>query len=94
MPENQVNGRSLSAIAKDVAEGFVVINPQFLKRFNKDNFKDLYHYLRKAQKDLRAQSFPTSDIPAIRRRNIRLQRLYQAAVVVEFSAKEKKIPLL
>jgi len=94
MPENQFNGRSLSAIAKDIAEGFVLINPNLLKRIGQEHLKDLYHHLRKTQKDLRAQSFPTADILAIRKRNVRLQRLHQAATIVEFSAKEKRIPLL
>jgi len=94
MPENQFNGRSLTAIAKDVAEGYVFINPHFLKRMSPDNLKDLFHHLRKTQKELRAQAFPTSDILAIRKRNVRLQRLYQATMIIEFSAKGKRISLL
>ncbi|MEK7286215.1 MAG: hypothetical protein AAB035_02830 [Nitrospirota bacterium] len=94
MPENQINGRSLAAIAKDVAEGFVTFNPQFLKRFNADNYKTLRQFLQKTQKEIRAEIFPTNDILSIRKRNIRLQRLHQAVTVVEYSAREKKIPLL
>jgi hypothetical protein len=94
MPENQFNGRSLTALAKDVAEGFVVINPSLLKRIGSERLKDLYQYLRRTQRDLRAKTFPTADILAIRKRNTRLQRLHQATTVVEFSAKEKRIPLL
>jgi hypothetical protein len=94
MPENQLNGRSLSVIAKDIAEGFVAINPQFLKRFNAENYKELYQFLRKAQKEARGQSFPIHDILAIRKRNVRLQRLHQAVTIVEYSAREKRIPLI
>ena len=86
MPENQLNGRSLSVIAKDVAEGFVTINPQLLKRFSGENYKELHQFLRKAQKETRAQSFPTKDVLAIRKRNVRLQRLHQAVTIVEYSA--------
>ena len=94
MPENQINGGSIKAIAKDVAEGLVFINPQLLKRFSMENYKDLYLFLRKTQKEVRGQSFPTTDIPAIRKRNMRLQRLTQAVTVVEYSAKEKRISLV
>jgi len=94
MLENQLNGRSLSVIAKDVAEGFVAINPQFLKRFNAENYKELYQFLRKVQKEARGQSFPTHDVLAIRKRNVRLQRLHQAVTIVEYSAREKRIPLI
>jgi len=94
MAENQFNGRSLTAIAKDVAEGYVFINPHFLKRMSSENYKDLYHHLRKTLADLRAESFPTSDTHAIRKRNIRLQRLHQATTIVEFAAKSKRISLV
>ncbi len=94
MAEGQVNGRAIATIAKDVADGFVIINPQVLKKFNVDNYKDLHRFLRKAQREVRAQSFPTADILAIRKRNMRLQRLNQAVTIVEFSAKEKRIALI
>ncbi len=94
MPENQVNGRSVTAIAKDILDGFAVMNPQVLKKFSPDNYKDLYRALRKSQRDVRAQSFPTADILAIRKRNLHLQRLTQAVTVVEFSAKEKRLSLV
>jgi preprotein translocase subunit SecA len=94
MPENQLNGRSLSVIAKDVAEGFVSVNPQLLKRFTADNYKELLQFLRKSQKDIRSQSFPTNDTLSIRKRNVRLQRLHQAVTVIEYSAREKRIPLI
>ncbi len=94
MPENQLNGRSLSVIAKDVAEGFVTVNPQLLKRFSGENYKEMLQFLKKTQKDIRGQSFPTNDTLSIRKRNIRLQRLHQAVTVIEFSAREKRIPLI
>jgi len=94
MPENQLNGRSLSVIAKDVSEGFVSVNPQLLKRLNTENYKDLLQFLRKTQKEIRGQSFPTNDILSIRKRNVRLQRLHQAITVIEYSAREKRIPLI
>ncbi len=94
MAENQLNGRSLSAIAKDVADGFVSISPQLLKRFNPENYKELRIFLKKAQNDIRSQSFPTSDTNAIRKRNMRLQRLHQAVTVLEFSAKERRVSLI
>lgn len=94
MPENQLNGRSLSVIAKDIAEGFVSVNPQLLKKFTADNYKELLQFLRKAQKDVRGQCFPTNDILSIRKRNVRLQRLHQSVTVIEYSAREKRIPLL
>jgi hypothetical protein len=94
MAENQVNGRSLTAIAKDIADGFVTMNPQFLKRFSAENYKDLHQCLRKGQKEIRAEVFPTNDTLSIRKRNIRLQRLHQAVTVVEYSAREKRFALL
>ena len=38
----------MKAVAVDVAEGYVSVNPLFLKKFDKDMIKDLYEHLNKA----------------------------------------------
>ncbi len=94
MAEGQIQGKSVIAVAKDIAEGYMVLNPLVLKRFEKEMYKALHQQLRKVQREVRSESFPTHDILGIRRRNTRLQRLYTALTVLEHAAKEKRIPLL
>lgn len=75
--------KSLLAIANDIAEGFTVVNPLFLKKFNKRELKELLEALTKKERQIRAEPFPFNDALRIRQRNIKLQRLAQATVVIK-----------
>ena len=89
-----VRGKSTKALTVDVAEGYVAVNPLFLKSFDPDSLKDFYHQLDKTQKDLRAERFPTNDVQAIRMRNLKLQRLYSAQMIVRNFARDRRIVLI
>lgn len=93
MPENIVRGKSLAAVASDIAEGYLYLNPLILKDFPADIYKELFHHMRKLQAAIRAEKFPFHDQTGIRNRNMRLQRLHQAIVVLQNSARMKKIIL-
>ena len=93
MAEDLVRGKSIAAVAADIAEGFIFLNPLILKNFPNDVYKELYHQLRKLQTATRNEKFPTHDQAAIRSRNLRLQRLHQAVVVLQNAARVKKLPL-
>jgi hypothetical protein len=93
MADNQVQGKSIIAITKDIADGFAALNPILLKRFEVGTYKVLYHQLRKTQTETRSESFPSHDVVGIRKRNTRLQRLHTALMILEHAAKEKRIPL-
>lgn len=92
MSGKQLEGIGLKAFAIDVADGFKFINPLVLKGFELSAYKDIYKHLTKIQRDIRSEPFPTNDIPKIRRRNIRLQRLNNALMILQHSAKVKKVP--
>ncbi|MCI0529550.1 MAG: hypothetical protein L0Y56_19080 [Nitrospira sp.] len=93
MPEGQIQGKSHTAVAKDIAEGYNTLNPILLKKFDQEAFKNLHQVLKKLQKGIRSEKFPIHDVEGIRKRNMKLQRLHQALMVLEYSAKEKKILL-
>ncbi len=84
-------GKSFKAIVRDVAEGYAVINPIFLKPFEASAIKTLYHEMLKHQTEVRGEHFPHDDIKAIRWRNLRLQRLNAAAMIIRNYAREKRI---
>lgn len=94
MGDAQIQGKSILAIAKDIAEGFAVLNPLLMKRFEEGTYKNLHQHLKKIQTEIRSESFPTHDTLGIRRRNTRLQRLHTAMMVLQHAAKEKRIPLI
>ena len=51
-------------------------------------------YTKLLRKELRAERFPANDVKAIRMRNLRLQRLYSAQMVIRNFARERRLPLV
>jgi len=86
-----VRGKSLKATAFDIAEGYIVVNPIFLKSLENESLKGLYHEIARAQIEIRGDKFPHGDTQAIRIRNIRLQRLNSALMILKDFARERKI---
>ena len=93
MPEDLVRGKSIAAVAADIVDGFIFLNPLILKNFPADAYKELYYQMKKLQTAVRNEKFPTHDQAAIRSRNLRLQRLHQAIVVLQNAARMKKLAL-
>ena len=89
-----VRGKSLRLIARDVSDGYTVVNPLFLKPFDPETLKELYQEIQKTSAEIRGEKFPYSDIEAIRWRNLRLQRLHVAAMIVKTYARDKRIQLI
>ena len=89
-----VRGKSLKALIRDVADGYVAVNPLFLKSFDDENLRDFYKDISKVQVEVRSEKFPSNDIPAIRSRNVRLQRLYAAIMIIRNYARERRISLM
>ena len=87
------SGRSLAVLAKDIMEGYIMLNPLVLKKFDAATVKELHQHLRKLQTGIRSQGVDLADQEALRTRNQKLQRLHQAASVLEFHAKLQKIIL-
>jgi len=88
-----VRGKSIQAVVKDIAEGYTTVNPIFLKSFNQDQLKNLSNHIRKIQTEIRSIPFPAKDIPAIRMRNMKLQRLHTAIIIINNFAKERRISI-
>lgn len=89
-----IRGKSLKAILFDIAEGYVTVNPIFLKSMDAETLKELYAEALKAQAGIRSESFPSGDMEAIRMRNMRLQRLHTATMVIKNFARERRIKIV
>jgi hypothetical protein len=87
-----IRGKSTKAISSDIAEGYVMVNPLFLKSFDLDSLKELHQEILKMQAEIRGEKFPYSDVKAIRWRNMRLQRLHSAASIIKNYARERRMP--
>ncbi len=86
--------RNYRAIVSDISEGFIAVNPIFLKSFDENALKSLCRAIERKQIEIRSEPFPYEDIYLIRKRSIRLQRLYSALMVIKNIAREKKIKLV
>lgn len=91
MGETQFRGKGMTAVAKEIAEGFMSLNPITLKKFEADDYKALRFQIQKLQKETRAEKFPSHDATALRNRNQRLQRLHGSLIILEHLAREKRI---
>ncbi|MDA8100496.1 MAG: hypothetical protein M0042_12840 [Nitrospiraceae bacterium] len=88
-----VGGKSMKQVAIDVIDGYTAVNPIFLKKFDKEMIKDLYENLNKAMTGVRNLPVQFNDIVAMRNKNMKLQRLHNAIIIVRNHAREKRIPL-
>jgi len=93
MAEGGFRGKSMRVVAIDVAEGYISVNPLFIKKFDKDMVKELYDYLNKALTSTRNEKTDFTNIVVLRTRNLKLQRLHNAMIVLRNIAREKRIPL-
>jgi hypothetical protein len=84
-----LRGKSLIAISRDIADGYVIVNPIFLKPLDAETLKELYHQITKLQVEIRGEKFPFKNIEAIRYRNIRLQRLHSTLMIIKNFARER-----
>lgn len=84
-----LRGKSLIAISRDIADGYVTVNPIFLKPLDAETLKGLYQQITKLQTEIRGEKFPSKDIEAIRYRNLRLQRLHNSLMIIKNFARER-----
>ncbi len=85
--------RNMKAVASDISDGFVTVNPIFLKTLNPEEIKTLNYFLTRKQNEIRIEPFAANDLSAIRNKSMRLQRISLALTVIKNYAKAKKLPL-
>jgi hypothetical protein len=86
-------GRNLKSISNDIADGYVTVNPIYLKPFDAESLRTFYEILQRKQTELRVEPFPYGNVELIRKRNIRLQRIYTAIILIKNFARERRIIL-
>jgi hypothetical protein len=76
-------GGSAYAMSRDIAEGFVLLNANLLKKFSAAELAQLRHQLEKVQKEVRSEQPPLDDIQAIQKRGRKISRIASALLVLE-----------
>lgn len=90
----EFRGKSVQAMVRDIADGYVSVNPIFLKSFGDEGLKVLFQQIHKIQAEVRGTPFPTNNTEMIRQRNMKLQRLHGAAIVIRHYARSRRIQIL
>ena len=70
-------------VATDIAEGYVMLNPPFLKKYERHEVDALSKEMEKLARDLRGLVVAPDDSEGVQAKNRKLLRLSQAAVVLQ-----------
>ena len=76
-------GGSAYAMSRDIAEGFVLLNANLLKKFTAPELAQLRQQLEKVQKEVRAEQPSLDDIQAIQKRGRKISRISSALLVLD-----------
>ena len=71
-------GGSAYAMAKDIADGYLLVTERTYQRFEPAQLDQLAFEMERAQRDIRGDLSATDDMATIQQRNRKLQRLTQA----------------
>jgi hypothetical protein len=71
-------GGSAFAMAKDIAEGYILVTERTFTRFEPAQLDQLAFEMERAQRDIRSALSAEDDMATIQQRNRKLQRLTQA----------------
>ncbi|MFQ3574143.1 MAG: hypothetical protein SNJ53_05870 [Thermodesulfovibrionales bacterium] len=86
--------RNLKGVVSDIVEGFITVNPLYLKGLRNEEIKALYELIVRKQQEIRTETISISDIASIRGKNMRLQRVQTALNTITHYLRTKKIPIL
>lgn len=69
-------------MARDVGEGYILLNPNLLRRMTPEELKQLRFELERIQTGVRSEQHPVDDAAAIQVRNRKLSRLSAAVLMI------------
>ncbi|MBP9825795.1 MAG: hypothetical protein KBF21_16330, partial [Thermoanaerobaculia bacterium] len=76
------SGGSAYAMAKDIADGYLMVTERTYQRFESAQLDQLAFELERAQRDIRGVLSAADDIATVQQRNRKLQRLTQAIAML------------
>lgn len=81
------------AIARDIGEGFHSLNPASLRKFTPADLRTMNNSLQQVLRDARGETPPPGDAEAIRKKNLRVQRLNHAILTLTNYCRQQHIPV-
>jgi len=83
-------GGSASAMARQIADGYTLVNQHTYKRLSEPQLSVLEFELDKKLREIRAEFVDLDDQPALQKRNMRISRLVGALRVLRYAAQNRK----
>ena len=84
-------GGSAYAMARDVAEGYLVVTERVFKTMSRSDLDQVVFEIDRYLRELRGEQPPLDDIPALQQRQRRMQRLNNALLIVRSYRTRQKI---
>jgi hypothetical protein len=84
-------GGSAYAMARDVAEGYLLVTERVFKTMSRSDLDQVVFELDRYLRELRGEQPPLDDIPALQQRQRRMQRLNTALLVVRSYRTKQKL---
>lgn len=80
-------------MAREIGDGFRSLSPTVLKRYTPGDLKVINTSLQQVLRETRGEVTPSDDAEAVRKKNLRMQRLNQAIVLLANYCRQQGIPL-
>lgn len=80
-------------IAREIGDGFRSLTPVILKRYTPADLKVINTSLQQVLRETRAEVTPAEDAEAVRKKNLRLQRLNQAVLSLTNYCRQNRVAL-
>ncbi len=80
-------------IAREIGDGFRSLTPATLKRYTPADLKVINNSLQQVLRDTRGEVPPPDDAEATRKKNLRMQRLNQAILLLANHCRQHRIAL-
>jgi hypothetical protein len=84
-------GGSAYAMARDVAEGYLLVTERTFKTMSRSDLDQIVFELDRHLRELRGEQPPLDDIPALQQRQRRIQRINNALMIVRNYRMRQKI---
>lgn len=82
---------SPKVLAKDIAEGFGCFTASSLRRYTPQDLRIIKEHIRIIQREIRAERIDSADTAAMKKRNMKLQRLSQAVTIINAYCQKNRI---
>ncbi len=80
-------------MARDIADGYILISPSSLKSMTPADIKTIKQSIAIVQREIRAEQVPLENVMEVKKKNMKLQRLSQALMIISSHCKQKNIPV-